>query len=190
MHAPALQCWYVPAVGGQSSSLAQPAGTHAPELQRWGAWFDGGQSPSLAHGNWHAPATHFSATPPSSGQSAEARHGFGPQTVQRGAHGASVGQFVFDAHCGEQKPEPLASWTQCFSVSPVESGDWQSWSALHGAQYSRGRHQFRVCPKLRLSVATFGASLTRAHHQPPGHSLSDAQSKRVQKAVASAVPLA
>jgi hypothetical protein len=96
---------------------------------------------------------------------------------------ASGAQLESEAHAGAQKRPPLASRTQCCGVPSTAM--LQSWSAVHGAQYCRGRQTRSTCPKVRLVVVALGAWLTRAHHQLPGQSLSLSHPKRVQNAVAS-----
>jgi hypothetical protein len=61
VHAPALQCWNVPSVGGQSSSLLHACAAQAfpdgPDAQCCGLSFCIGQSESTAQVNWQTPAT-------------------------------------------------------------------------------------------------------------------------------------
>jgi hypothetical protein len=61
----------------------------------------------------------------------------------------------------------------------------QSESAVHAEQYVRGKHTFHTWPNERFSLAALGAWFSSAQYQPPGHSLSPLQKKRVQNAAPS-----
>lgn len=116
-------------------------------------------------------------------QSLSVRQALGVQIPHCFVQIASCWQSALEPHWGVQKPWPPESWTQCCVVVPMASK--QSWSVWHGAQYRRGRQTAWVGPKLGFVVFTFGATLTVAHHHPPGQSRSRLQSNIVQNALAS-----
>ena len=132
MHAPAVQCWKVPAVGGQSSSLWHAWATHKPPSQCCGAPLDAGQSLSCAHEKRHTRSGEQRSRGLTAWQSPSAWHGLWVQMPHCFVQTASCWQSEPDPHCGVQKPLPAVSITQCWVVASAVSK--QSWSVWQGAQ--------------------------------------------------------